>query len=548
MTTNDAFVLGIDFGTSTTLIAIPGEPPQVLVIGETERWIPSVLASSDGQTWAIGENADASDVRSQIRSPKSFITHDHFGLISNDLGFEIEADEAVAKILRVVKERCKDLGISTRSPIRMSCPAIWDGNQRKRLARIATEVGFNVDVDHIMDEPIAAAVAWWWHKQNSGEKLQGNHKALIFDLGGGTLDVAVVDVYSTDDHPEITVLAARGTKIAGDKLDEDFARHIEARLLHEEGFEFRGGAHESEIAAWIRRYARLAKESLSTKREHRFEPQIPGLDIPSLQLTRMELEAVFAPLMSVFESCVRATLREAKLKQSSADISVIMQEDIQAIGDEVDFVVLAGGMSRIPYIETKLAEIMTKAHIGFVSTAENSTSSIVEGVANLGEFAGLNVHRPSFDLVIKWQTPQMVNREECIYRAFQPLYSDDQLNRREGLLGMDLDFAPGSDANNGFHLEIQTVGGKEVSFTLDGVRSTSIVLSAGRNSKVKIKLYMDGKLYIRDDLGRDRKMRIREWPVLRWGSTGRKMQPLRMETESIDFSNSKTNHWDLNLD
>jgi hypothetical protein len=191
---------------------------------------------------------------------------------------------------------------------------------------------------------------------------------------------------------------------------------------------------------------------------------------------------------------------------------------------------------------------MTKAHIGFVSTAENATSSIVEGVANLGEFAGLNVHRPSFDLVIKWQTPQMVNREEYIYRAFQPLYSDDQLNRREGLLGMDLDFAPGSDANNGFHLEIQTVGGKEVSFTLDGVRSTSIVLSAGRNSKVKIKLYMDGRLYMRDDLGNDLRMRIREWPVLRWGSSGKKMQPLRMETESIDFSNSKTNHWDLNLD
>lgn len=548
MSANDSFALGIDFGTSTTLIAIPGEPPQVLAIGETKRWIPSVLSSNDGSTWAIGENADAADVRSQIRSPKSFITHDHFGKITNDLGVEIDADEAIAKVLRVVKEKCKDLGISTRSPVRMSCPAIWDGNQRKRLAKIATEVGFNVDVDHIMDEPIAAAVAWWWHKQNSGEKLEGNHKALVFDLGGGTLDVAVVDVYSTDDHPEITVLAARGTKMAGDQLDQDFASHIEERLLTEKGFEFRGDSKESEIAAWIRRNARLAKETLSSTREYTFDPQVPGLDIPALEITRMELEAVFTPLMSIFESCVRATLREAKLKQSNADISVIMQEDIRTIGEEVDFVVLAGGMSRIPFIETKLAEIMPKARIGFVSTPENSTTAIVEGVANLGEFAGLNVHRPSFNLVIKWRTPQMVEREECIYSAFQPLYSDDQLNRRESLLGMDLDFTPGSDASKGFHLEIQTVGGKAVSFTVDGRQTVSIPLSADRNSTVKIKLYMDGKLNIRDALGQDLKMRIREWPVLRWGSTGRKMQPLRIETEESSFNNLSTNHWDLNLD
>jgi molecular chaperone DnaK (HSP70) len=333
-----------------------------------------------------------------------------------------------------------------------------------------------------------------------------------------------------------------------DQLDNDFAAYIESRLLTEKEFQFRGGAQESEIAAWIRRNARIAKETLSGDREYEFNPQVPGIDIPSLNLTRMELEAVFTPLMSIFESCVRATLREAKLKQSNADISVIMQEDIRTIGEEVDFVVLAGGMSRIPFIETKLAEIMPKARIGFVSTAENSTTAIVEGVSNLGEFSGLNVHRPSFYLVVNWKTPQGEAREECIYRAFQPLYSDDQLNRRETLLGMDLDFTPRSDASKGFHLEIQTVGGKTVSFTVDGKQTASIPLSADRNSTIKIKLYMDGKLNIRDALGQDLRLRIREWPVLRWGSTGRKMQPLRIETEEASFNNISTNHWDLFLD
>jgi hypothetical protein len=116
------------------------------------------------------------------------------------------------------------------------------------------------------------------------------------------------------------------------------------------------------------------------------------------------------------------------------------------------------------------------------------------------------------------------------------------------LLGIHLDFTPRSDASKGFHLEIQTVGGKAVSFTVDGKQTVSIPMTADRNSIIKIKLYMDGKLNIRDALGRDLRLRIREWPVLRWGSTGRKMQPLRIETDLTSFNNMSTNHWDLNLD
>lgn len=542
------FVLGIDFGTSTTLVALPGEPPKVIPIGISFPWIPSVIASSDGSSWVVGEDAEVADIRDQIRSPKTAITFNRMEPFENDHGIQIDPEEAIEVILQMVKEKCRENGLSTLGSVRMSCPAIWTGENRIRLAKIANKVGFNVDVDHIMDEPIAAAISWWWNKTLRGSGVEDNCKAVIFDLGGGTLDVAIVDIYSANNKPEITVMSARGTREAGDKLDDLLADFIESELEQQHSYVIEEKPNTGELKAWIRREARSVKERLSVARETLFEIKELSNEIPSLTVTRLQLEAVFEPQLKRLMACAEDALREAKMKLLSADNNAIMREEISAIGKEVDFIVLAGGMSQIPIISTELQKRMPNAVIEYAISRERATEAIVEGVSNLGEFANLNVHRPSFDFVMKWKTNDGKNHEEVIFPAFTSLYDSYEISIGKSDLGKDIHFIPPTDPVGNCHLFVRSVGGKPVSFRIDGSQNNSISLQANRHLGIHMKLYMDGRLYIRDALGSEVKSRIREWPVVRWGTTGRKETSLVLENIVRQAPSMPTQHWELNLD
>ncbi len=542
------FVLGIDFGTSTTLVALPGTPPTVIPIGISFPWIPSVIASKDGENWMVGEEAEVADVRDQIRSPKTSITFNRMDSLVNDRGIEIDPENAIETILIAVKEKCRENGLSTRGLVRMSCPAIWTGENRIRLAKIANRVGFNVDVDHIMDEPIAAALSWWWNKSLSGQLVEDNCKAVIFDLGGGTLDVAIVDVYSANSRPEITVMSARGTREAGDKLDDLLASFIEKELKEQYEFDVSSKANSGELRAWIRREAKYVKERLSVSRDTIFQISELSSEIPSVVVTRAQLEEVFEPQLKRLLACTEDALREAKMKLLSSDNNAIMREEISVIGKEVDFVVLAGGMSQIPIISTELQKRMPNAVIEYAISRERATEAIVEGVSNLGEFANLNVHRPSFDFVMTWKTNDGQLHEEVIFPAFTSLYDSYEISIGKSDIGKEISFVPATDPVGDCKLIVRSVGGKSVSFKIDGSQNNFIPLQANRHQGVRLKLYMDGRLFIKDALGKEIKSRIREWPVVRWGTTGRKETSLVLENIIREAWSMPTQHWDLNLD
>jgi len=155
------FSLALDFGTSTSLVAIPGLEPRISPIGEAGNdWLPSVLSIDPANERVIGEGADKGPIQYQFRSPKSAITN-YSEYVSNADGLEISADEAILEILREVKRRCEEKGVTDFSSVRLSCPAMWTGDQRQRLITLVNEAGLVSDIDNILDEPIAAGVAWW---------------------------------------------------------------------------------------------------------------------------------------------------------------------------------------------------------------------------------------------------------------------------------------------------------------------------------------------------------------------------------------------------
>jgi molecular chaperone DnaK (HSP70) len=399
-----------------------------------------------------------------------------------------------------------------------------------------------------MDEPIAAAISWWWNKTRQGFGAMDNCKAVIFDLGGGTLDVAIVDIYSANNRPEITVMSARGTREAGDKLDDLLAERIELELLEQHGYVVESQINPGELRAWIRREAKAVKERLSESRETEFQIKELSNEIPSIVITRLQLEEVFTPQLKRLMACTEDSLREAKMKLLSADNNAIMREEISVIGSEVDFVVLAGGMSQIPIVSTELQKRMPNAKIEYAISRERATEAIVEGVSNLGEFANLNVHRPSFDFVMAWRTSDGKEHEEIVFPAFTSLYDSYEISIGKSDIGKEIIFRPPTDPAGKCKLLVRSVGGKQVSFKINGSQNNHISLEANRNLGIRMKLYMDGRLYIRDSVGFEIKSRIREWPVVRWGTTGRKDTSLVMENTLWQAPSMPTQHWELNLD
>jgi molecular chaperone DnaK (HSP70) len=518
------FTLGLDFGTSTTLVALPGLEPRVFPIGKEagNTWLPSVISIDDSSDWMVGEDADKGAIANQFRSPKSAITHNQ-KILRNANGVEISADEAIKQIITEVSNRCNENGLKNFSNVRLSCPAMWTGAQRKRLIKLVNEAGFVSDIDNVLDEPISASIAWWWSRFSKGLKIDQKKRAVIFDLGGGTLDVAVVDIYPRPGMPEMTILSARGIAVAGDELDKALAKHLTGRLLEEYKFDVKSQTEQALVEVAIRLAARECKEILSTVDETTFHVDPRIAKVPTLKILRVELNDVYSQQMQLAINCVDAALREARMKAgdnlSGPEIAKI---SLNELGAEIDFIVLAGGMSQIPKVAEDLQTLMPKAQIEFAtSDPRTSTSAIVLGVANQNEFADLNIHRPNFDFVFSYKDRTGMEHRTVVYPAFTPLYSPEQVMRGDDLLGFSIDWKPEVFPLGGkVYLSIETIGGRKVTLrNHDSSEDMELEFEADKFEGIRMKIYANGKIIINDRSGRTFIARVREWPHIRWTST-----------------------------
>ena len=219
--------VGIDFGTSTTLIAErrSESTPRVLPIGETTSWMPSLLGVDDSGQLIAGEAAARLGPRKVVASIKSALTN---GLDEVDTpAGVIDVREGVATLLRSAIDRARqvDAHVFDDAEIFLGCPALWTGHERKLLVEVAHEVGLEVDIGQIVDEPVAAGLHWvnsQWLQDGS----RPTGKSVVFDAGGGTLDVSYLDVAGFE-RPEMTVLSAEGRAESGDALDHSLFSTLE---------------------------------------------------------------------------------------------------------------------------------------------------------------------------------------------------------------------------------------------------------------------------------------------------------------------------------
>jgi len=422
----------LDFGTSTTLVATADG---VVPIGTIDAALPSIIGYDDDGTLVIGEQAEALSPTQAVRSVKRSITERRdFVPVDLPAGVrDVRVDDLIGHLLHEAVRRAAARGVDlTASGVRLGCPAMWDGRQRRRLLDAATRSGLPLTLESLVDEPVAAGIAWLAaHARSvSGDPSGGAWEAeaplrvVVFDMGGGTLDVAVLDVRGPH-HREVSVLAALGAPEAGDALDEAIADDLDFALARY-GVDTDSLPRPDRARELLLDAARRVKIRLSTEEETPVPLHRDTFGRVELWYTRDQLNAVFSRQMDRAEQYVAAALRVARLTELvGRSAHEIARLPLATVVADVDLVLLSGGMSQIPYVAERLRRIFPETtRIEFAAARPHHAVAI--GLAHTEGYGRVNMYRPAFDVALEWDNGRGFR---TIYEAFTPLVEAVQVAR-----------------------------------------------------------------------------------------------------------------------
>jgi len=510
--------VGIDFGTSTTLVAVrPGGGHEtVLALGESNLWVPSVVEVTPGGH-LVGEVAEAGHPDRVLRSIKRSITREQDEVEFPD-GSAVKVDDVVSSILAESVARARSLGHDlTAMRVQMGCPAIWRQPQRERLARIASGLGLDVDTPDIVDEPIAAGIAWVEHQwATTGSRPRG--RVLVFDSGGGTLDIALLLV-GGEEEPEITVLSVAGLDEAGDAVDDAIATDLAAvspdlgeRHLHTRA---------------VTMAARELKERLSFAEEQTVlvtgEPPLPA------SYRRTELEQQIEPQVQRATRLAQAAVRAGRARElfQQDGPTSIRQQPWEELAGSVEHVLLSGGTSAIPAMQRALAELFPKAQVLADQGVSSTQASVVSGLSYADTYGRLNLPRPALTFSVVFRGTERASgqtvtlEEQVLYPAFEPLFTPAQVMRGETALGFERPFSYPAQLRGPVEavLVCRAVDrdATPIHFRVGAKKFRGVPVPMQPGSEGMFKLYVDGRiLWTGNRAGGARVVHtVERWPTLR---------------------------------
>ena len=274
----------------------------------------------------------------------------------------------------------------------------------------------------MLDEPIAAGVNWvkssW---VTNGEGVAG--RTLVFDAGGGTLDVALIEV-SGSETPEVSVLSANSLAKSGDDIDALIANHF---LSMNSQFGLDAVAKKLLLEA-----SRKLKEALSE--EESASVQVGHPVSMNLSLTRVEVENIVENQVKESLKIVDRVLVESELRKR-ADLSVAeIRKTSDQIALSVDNVLLVGGLSQMPIFRQRLQTKFPKAIVHSVSKPQ---LSVAEGLTYADAIVHLNMPRPPISFVVK---PGLEGPADVIYTAFAEIVDPIHAMQGNAYLKYQFDF------------------------------------------------------------------------------------------------------------
>jgi molecular chaperone DnaK len=358
-----AKIIGIDLGTTNSCVAImEGGKPKVIENSEGSRTTPSVVAYTDGGEILVGAPAKrqaVTNAKNTIFAVKRLIGRKFTeGEVQKDIGLmpyritqadngdawvevrgqKIAPQQVSAEVLRKMKKTAEDyLGEAVTEAV-ITVPAYFNDSQRqatKDAGRIA-----GLEVRRIINEPTAAALAFGL------DKKEGDRKIAVYDLGGGTFDISIIEIAAVEGEHQFEVLSTNGdTFLGGEDFDQRLIEYIVTEFKKDQGVDL-----SKDVLALQRLKESAEKAKIELSSSQSTDINLPYITADQSGPKHLSMKLTRAKFESLVDDLIEKTIKpcEIALKDSGIKLS------------DISDVILVGGMTRMPKVQDKVKEFFGK--------------------------------------------------------------------------------------------------------------------------------------------------------------------------------------------
>ena len=356
-------IIGIDLGTTNSCVAVlDGDSVKVIDNAEGARTTPSVVAyTEDGETLVgmpakrqavtnpddtlfaikrlIGRRFEDKEVQKDIEMvPYKIVKADNGDAWVSAKGNTMAPPQVSAEVLKKMKKTAEDFLGDTVSEAVVTVPAYFNDSQRqatKDAGRIA-----GLDVKRIINEPTAAALAYGL------DKAKGDQTIAVYDLGGGTFDISVIEIADVDGEHQFEVLSTSGdTFLGGEDFDLRLIEFLVSEFKKEQGIDLKGDPLAMQR---LKEAAEKAKIELSSATQT--DVNLPYVTADASGPKHLNIKITRSRLEGLVEDLVERSLEPVRRAIKDADLQV----------SDVDEVILVGGQTRMPLVQSKVMEYFGK--------------------------------------------------------------------------------------------------------------------------------------------------------------------------------------------
>ena len=359
-----AKIIGIDLGTTNSCVSImEGNTTRVIENSEGARTTPSIVAyQEDGEVLVgasakrqavtnpkntlyaikrlIGRKFEEKEVQKDIDlMPYTIAKADNGDAWVEVRGKKMAPQQVSADILRKMKKTAEDYLGETVTEAVITVPAYFNDSQRqatKDAGRIA-----GLDVKRIINEPTAAALAFGLDKQDKADR-----KIAVYDLGGGTFDVSIIEIADVDGEKQFEVLSTNGdTFLGGEDFDQRIIDYIIAEFKKDQGVDL-----SKDVLALQRLKEAAEKAKIELSNSAQTDINLPYITADASGPKHLNIKLTRAKLESLVDELVERTIAPCRLAIKDAGISV----------SDINDVILVGGMTRMPKVQEKVKAFFGK--------------------------------------------------------------------------------------------------------------------------------------------------------------------------------------------
>ena len=475
-------VIGIDLGTTNSCVStIENGEPIVIANAEGARTTPSVVAFSKDGERLIGITAKRQAVTNPDRTMISVKRHMGTDWNTNIDDTDYTPQEISAFILQKLKADAEAyLGVEVKQAV-ITCPAYFTDAQRKATKDAGRIAG--MDVLRIINEPTAAALAY-------GADKGDDQTILVYDLGGGTFDVSVLEIYNVDGQPQIEVKATAGNnKLGGDDFDDRVIEWLVSEFKRETGIDL---SKDNQAMSRLKEAAEKAKIELSGTQSSQIN--LPFITMKDgnpehldMTLSRARFEDLIAKHIEDTMAPTRQAMKDAGMKKG-----------------DVDKVILVGGSTRVPAVQTAIEKETGKAPYKGINPDEAVAmgaalqAGIIAGDEEVSDILLLDVTPLTLGIeTLGGVTTTMIERNTTIPARRSEIFStasDNQPAVEIHVLQGEREFAKDNTTLGQFHLTDippapRGVPQVEVTFDIDAngiVNVSAKDMGTGKEQSIKI--------------------------------------------------------------